>query len=170
MPYIKPENRKKYETLLTEAVDILLDHEDMVNTFYDFLSVLSFYVFNACSYSVSDKRILQIATELGKLVPEGEGKVGEFNYVVSTVAWGITGAIRFGTKYSTYSAIRGALRVAEEGVANNRQIEDRILIRGVFGDIIDEMYRRQVVLYEDDKIVSNGDLWSNGKISIRDGG
>ena len=39
-----------------------------------------------------------------------------------------------------------------------------LVIRGVLSDVIDEAYRRKTALYENIKMIENGDIWHDGNL------
>ena len=91
---------------------------------------------------------------------------GELNYVMSAVIWGFLGdSTHFETaKYAVRSYMRGILlRIKDHAERYQPYGEEEcrfyIMLRGVLGDVMDELYRRKTSRYENAKISENGDVW-----------
>lgn len=103
---------------------------------------------------------------------------GNFNYLVSAILWGIhgekEGLPKIGYSMRCYlrsivAQVRDRLDTSKfsnidgpkDHIMNSRKLS---IAFGVLNDVVDEVYRRQDVPYEDGKITENGDVWVEGKL------
>lgn len=102
---------------------------------------------------------------------------GELNYVISAVYWGLLGEaegmppVGYGMRVylrSMLEEIKSKVSVPLSWLASNEEeifkLRSILIASGVLNDVISEAYRRKTVLYEDLKIVENGDVWKDGKL------
>ncbi|RDJ35341.1 MAG: hypothetical protein DWQ19_11035 [Crenarchaeota archaeon] len=182
MPYIAKEDRKKYIFVIENTVDLICSEKDK----HAQLETLAFFVDHLRqkldhgypSFKIDfldpnqKEQLLENINHFISLFPENDlfKLAGELNYILSSVIWGVLGdslsaePARYG--YRTF--IKGILWTIYHGI--NGAASDRLVIvlRGVFTDVIDEMYRRKTSVYENEKIAQNGDIWPLKEIAWKE--
>lgn len=184
MPYIKKNDRREYFSIIEGVLNAIPQHTEP----FAQVEYVGFFVngvmkgfdhpkaynpdsnlFDALCEDIEIKRIfnehifasLQILSEQNL-----EARAGELNYLISAVIWGYLGdsALFAPARYATRAYMRGVLlRIKDElqrfGPLGEYQWRSYLLLRGVFGDILSELYRRRTAVYEDQKIAESGDIW-----------
>jgi hypothetical protein len=171
MPYIKPEDRQKYAEPIADVIEVLKSESSMsLGLHYGhFVYCLVRRAFGGGSgwmplhdspfHSDSLKNIFHISKYTAvfhALLPtDRDQRMGELNYVLSTIAWGLTEK----ANYATRSYVKGALlTVMNEITVIGDNAYHSTIVRGVLSDVVDEMYRRRTAIYEDGKKDENGDI------------
>jgi hypothetical protein len=171
MPYIAKKDRNLINCFLNEAINIILSQEDkskkseMVGfwTYYLVNSSLSkkTQIKSSSLAEQADNVLNQILEPLGSNPTEDQifSFAGNLNYSISYVAWGVLGDHKgaqkasYGMRCYTAQQIRSVL----ESIAPECE-KINMILRGVLNDVLDELYRRKTSVYEDKKILENGDL------------
>jgi len=84
---------------------------------------------------------------------------GEINFVCSSVCWAVVGvAGNYALRAFIKGCIWGVINMMKKMVVNWENDREYHMLYGVLTDVIDEMYRRRTVPYEDLKIAENGDI------------
>jgi len=172
MPYIKNENRSKYDAIIEKVMGLIPSNESpmiqatLVATFSSSLireiKRLADPKFPNTTITGMGAKLKEYATELARTLPANkEDMAGDLNYSLSSLCWGLTGDApgRLPAKYCMRSFIKGALWRAVMSQREFYTPEECIFFLGVFTDVIDEMYRRRTAPYEDLAIEKSGDLW-----------
>jgi len=173
MPYIKQEDRQKYAEPIVDVIEMLkLESSMSLGLHYGhFVYCLVRRAFGGGSgwmplhdspfHSESLKNILNVGkytVVFHALLPTDlDQRMGELNYVLSTIAWRLTEK----ANYATRSYVKGALlTVMNEIPVIGENAYHGVIVRGVLSDVVDEMYRRRTAIYEDSKKDENGDILS----------
>jgi hypothetical protein len=171
MPYIKPEDRQKYEEPIADVLNILKSESSVSLGLYyghfTYCLVRRLYgggsgwvalhdsPFNSSSLNASHVGSKYAVVFHALLPTDRDQRMGELNYILSTIAWGLTE----GANYATRSYIKGALlTVMDELATTGESAYTGMMVRGVLSDVVDEMYRRRTAIYENQKIIENGDI------------
>lgn len=165
MPYIKPENRPQYHEIILDVVLKILDTEENVEKaylFYDFVYTL---IIKSLSPNTLPYLHNEHVVKIVSILPEDiDSKVGELNYIIEAVAWGaLEDYEQKPACYALRCYFHGALRRIEK-ITEKVDEKTGIIIHGVLGDVMQEMYRRKTSHYEDYKMLMNGDIWTNRKL------
>lgn len=161
MPYIQSEIRPLYDPHIRTVVGFLktLNKENAASAFYAF-SINLLYMWlekQPCVQTQTDIDTFLMNTIEKMLVGFDDdyiAKSGHLNYMISSVAWALVNAHGYGFR----SFIKGVLRDIESDPIFNRNRFKRWILKGLVSDICDEMYRRQTVPYENQKIADHGDV------------
>lgn len=179
MPYIAKVDRPKYELLISTVMDSIYQRgvtpmvqAERLAYFTDALIKSLRMISNPqlkfdSHFSVgsgSEAKFREQATALARILPvQIESRAGELNYVLSTISWGLMGDYPLLNiplaRYCGRSFIKGALWRALLSNLNSFDGAEYIFYTGVITDVIDEMYRRRILPFEDGKRKENGDLW-----------
>ena len=95
---------------------------------------------------------------------------GDLNYAISSVYWGLLGDYPRHPKadYALRVFCRGVLQSYLERMSDyykDRMDEDFVIITyGVIGDVISETYLRKTIIFENEKMQENGDIYKDGKL------
>jgi len=194
MPYINQKDRTKFSFSINEVLKVLGDSNDNFYTkgeyFGYFLNrcVKRFLAdpdytnqsfnsafFNQTKYKSLSNSADSIAALLNRADPIAGA--GELNYAISAVMWGFLGEaegfpqIGYGIR-AYLEGIIDKVKESIETVSNGSQkdatmsFRRHLVIRGVLSHIMKETYRLKTVPYEDSKILENGDVWVNGRLSV----
>jgi hypothetical protein len=174
MPYIKKEDRPQYVPMIENMVSLICSEKDKHRQ----LDCLSFFIdhlmarldrgyttFNGDYIDVDKKHSIVKCIDHVREVLEQEhdmfAQAGNLNYVLSGIIWGVLGDSLHAepAKYGFRTFVKGILWTVYEHI--NPVVSEKLttMLKGVFTDIIDEMYRRKTSPYEDEKIIQNGDVW-----------
>lgn len=194
MPYIKLEDRVKYEPLITETLSILKDSTD---TIYIKGEYFGFFVnrlakryladpeytqhsFNSFFFNESKKKALSYAADtIASMINRADpiASAGELNYALSSVLWGFLGEaqgfeqVGYGLRTYLRAVIERVMSSIETvNVGSQRDMamafRRHLIIRGVLADVISETYRLKTGPYEDCKALENGRIWQDGKLVL----
>lgn len=171
MPYIEKKHRDLINPFLNEAINIILQQDTRLKK-SEMVGFWTYYLANSSlSKKVSikakeladqaDKVLNQILEPFGDNPKEDEifSFSGNLNYSISYVAWAILGDHKnaqkasYGMRCYTAQQIRSVLESIDQECKPMNMI-----VRGVLNDVLDELYRRKTSVYEDKKILENGDL------------
>lgn len=178
MPYIKQEDRNKFNEHLTEAIkSILKEPSDARKA--DMIGWWTYYITHRIiSTEVSTKKDPEQIKELrnhadlilNKLLENFNftniqekslfALAGNLNYCISYVLWGVLGdypeskPASYGMRAYCSQQIRQV--VNSESLDFNQRLF--VIIKAVIFDVLEEVYRRKTSVYEDKKIEENGDL------------
>ena len=178
MPYIKSEDRSKYDVVIQGVMALIpLNESAMVQAvkvacFADYLiQALKRvgnpswpYVHHYSTRTGTEVKFREYAEELARILPGNpESRAGDLNYSLSLLTWGLCGddPSRTQARYCMRSFIKGALWRALLVNTNDFNGEEYIFFTGVFTDVIDEMYRRKTIPFETEKMLANGDLYGS---------
>jgi len=195
MPYIKTEDRDKYQGFIESVLGILNDPNDnpyLKGEFFGFFvnRLLRKFLgtpdytspaFNSTFFNESKRKSLEnaadsIAASLSRSDPMSAA--GEMNYAVSAVYWGFLGdAAAFARAgYGIRAYLNGVLdkiisQMETFSVSGNNKdatmaFRRQLVIRGVLDHVKHETYRRNTMCYEDEKRMENGDIWNTGTLKI----
>lgn len=181
MPYIKKKNRHDYLSVVEGVLGKIPLADPMLQAEYvgyfiaglvrafdapeDVYSRASnpFYAF--CE---DEEPIAQIESEIAVAIEllhskSLQDRAGDLNYLISAVVWGFLGDSKLfeQARYYTRAYMHGILLRIRDEIDNfsGTMGRSRILLRGVFEDVIIETYRRKTSAYEDYKMNENGDIW-----------
>ncbi len=196
MPYIKLVDRNKFSNSITEVLGVLSDGNDNFYTKGEYFGyfvnrcVKRFmadpdYVqnsFNSAFFNDTKKKILSnaadsIAAAINRADPIAGA--GELNYAISAVTWGFLGESKSFPQigYGIRAYLEGIFDKIKESIdtTNNGSQKDatmafrrHLVIRGVISHIMKETYRLKTVVYQEAKIVENGDIWQDGELLLTD--
>jgi len=181
MPYIKKEDRPKFDVLVDKLLEIIpTDADDIViceHTGYAISQILGKFIgiydivgnenmFN-CNYFESKRKeeIITVAECLAAEITLSRNMIqqsGELNYVFSRLTWGILGdapnrsSARYGVRVFLKGCLQEIIASLKPYYGYNRYY---LMAKAVLTDVIDETYRRKTSVYEDEKIEQNGDVW-----------
>ncbi len=194
MPYIKPNDRNKFEAAITQVLPVLIDTVDPVyirgeyfgyfvnRVCQRFLGVMETNIdsFNSAFFNADKKKTLtncadKVAAALNRADPLTSA--GELNYAISTTLWGFMGAAKgaqpanYGLRaYATgiLDKILSTVQTTNTGSQKDMTMAFRrhLIIRGVLSGVLDEFYRCLMVPYERKKIEENGTLWNEGELLL----
>jgi hypothetical protein len=170
MPYIKPEDRQKYAEPIADVLNILKSETSVsLGLYYGHFAYclvrrlygggsgwvsLDDSPFNS-SYLKNISQVSKYSVVFHALLPmDRDQRMGELNYVLSTIAWKLTEK----ANYATRSYIKGALLTVMNEVVVADSAYTNMMVCGVLSDVVDEMYRRRTAIYENQKIIENGDI------------
>jgi hypothetical protein len=176
MPYIKKENRPKYNAIneqimgLIPATDSPLTQASKVASYVSFLireikKISKPHLVYSPQYTKStgtEQKLALYAMKIARTLPSKmEDMAGELNYSLSHLCWGLCGDApnRPSARYCMRAFIKGALKRAFFANLPYYTDEEYIFFSGVLDDVIVEIYRRRTAPYEDQKIEECGDLW-----------
>lgn len=191
MPYIKQEDRKKYESFIQSALVILSDANDnpyvkgeffgyFVNRLVrKFLGTPDYTnpAFNSTFFNDSKRKTLEnsadsVAASLNRSDPISGA--GELNYVISAVYWGFLGDANgfHDAKYGIRAYFNGVLdkiisqleTFNSSGSKSDATMAFRrqLVVRGVLDHVKSETYRVKTAVYEQQKIQENLDIYEAG--------
>lgn len=171
MPYIQKKEREVLNPYLNEIIKIILNE----NTKFKKAEAIGYFTrylthsvlfgtkhsnFNSEIAKQADKVLNYILEPLANADEEQLFTLaGNLNYSISYVAWGFLGDHRdapkssYGLRCYTAQQIRNVL----ESFSSSGDSKTTV-IKGVLNDVLDELYRRKTAIYEDKKILENGDL------------
>lgn len=183
MPYIKKQDRTVYVSTIENVLHGIppgspMEQADYIG-YFTFGLITGFYNMeryhpdaNPFAYPCKEGDAKKLLDEQISLILEVlhtkdiMARGGELNYVVSAVVWGFLGdSANFDpAKYATRAYMHGVLLRIKDFVEQyhpygNEERQFYTLLRGVMGDIMDELYRRRTAVYENSKIEENGDVW-----------
>lgn len=192
MPYIKLNDRTKFQTSINEVLGILKDPND---TLYIKGEYFGYFVnrvakrfladpdytqnsFNSAFFNDSKKKTLNNAADsIAAMINRSDpiASAGELNYSLSAVLWGFLGEAEGfqPAGYGLRTYFRAIIEKVMESVntVNTGSQKDmamafrrHLAIRGVLADVVSETYRLKTAPYEESKIVENGDIWVDGKL------
>ena len=172
MPYIAQKDRSQYKDIIEKALEIISPEKDSFNQ----VDYLGFFIWQlmigtGCPFDelcgdidIRGHLILQ-ANEARKILQEKDlpTQAGETNYLISSIVWGALGDCPLfeQAKYATRAYIHGMLMKVKDSLWRKYPQEDArasMVMGGVLGDIILEVYRRKTSIFEDEKIRVNGDI------------
>lgn len=184
MPYIKKQDRREYFSIIDSILQAIPQHAEpfaqveyvgyFINGMVSGFDRPNMYNSEANLFAdfCEDSDIKRIVDEqtfaaLGLLNEQDlPQRAGEFNYLISAVIWGYLGdsALFSSARYAARAYMRGVLlRIKDQlqrfGPLGEYQWRSYLLLRGVFGDIMEELYRRRTSVYEDQKMNESGDVW-----------
>lgn len=190
MPYIKLEDRPKFENSIRDVLETMHSETD---TLYSKGEYFGYFVnrlcrkfignpnytsesFNSSSFSEGKKKVLtNQADKVGAMLDRSDpiAAAGQMNYVISAILWGFLGDCKhFPTAgYGVRSYFTGIIEKVYSTLdatypGSNRDatmaFRRMLITRGVLHDVLSEVYRRRTEVYEDQKILENKDLWENG--------
>ena len=170
MPYIAQKDRAQYDPIINkvlEAICIEKDALSQVDRFGHFAWLLLRGSAEGVPFGETDddirKQVCDHAFAILCILRSKELTMmaGDLNYVLSSIIWGMMGDDkRFpNAKYSTRAYVHGVLLTTQDLPAK-KATRKNVMLRGVLGDVIEELYRRRTSLYEDSKAKINGDLWA----------
>lgn len=194
MPYIKPQDRKKFEPAIKEALVLLIDPVDNAYVRGEYFGYFANRVclkfmgttdagvnsFNSAFFNETKKKTLSnCADKVGAALNRSDplASAGELNYAISTTLWGFMGAAK-GAQPANYG-----LRAYATGILNKILSQDwttnvgsqkdmsmafrrHLIIQGVMSGVMDEFYRCLMVPYEQQKIKESGTLWKDGEMIL----
>ena len=197
MPYIKLEDRAKFEGSIKETLAILNNGPEnpyVKGEYFGFwvnrLSRKFLGVqegvdtsFNSTHFDAAKKKTLvSTADSLSTLINRSDpiNSAGDLNYCISAVMWGFMGAATGSTpaKYGVRAYLKGILEAIIQELKSPNQgnqaditqsFRRNLIVRGVLSDVIDEAYRRDTVAYENRKKQENGDIWEGGQLLLAKG-
>lgn len=189
MPYIKQADRPIYYPVIEQVLHSVTKYEDPFDQvdyigYFLFGVSVGFYWSDTEGFSWSDiatcnvfsntcqdeetRTIMnqQITSALGYFNKDLRVRSGELNYLSSAIIWGYLGDCEDfkSAKYATRAYMRGALLriidfIEQYTPSGKDRCRSHTLLRGVLGDIMEELYRRRTGEYEDIKIKESGDIW-----------
>lgn len=180
MPYIKKEDRNIFEPHLVGAIEIILKEQSPAKR-AEMLGWWTYYLSHTLvSTEVSTKKDPDQIKDLKNFADQvfksltysfsflgtiSEDKLfslaGNLNYCLSYVIWGVLGDYKgsdpasYGMRCYTGQQIRNVTD-SEHLKVNQRLF---VIVKGALFDVLEELYRRKTAVYEDKKIVENGDLY-----------
>ena len=193
MPYIKQEDRKKFQSNILDVIEVLKDGND---NFYVKGEFFGYFVnrcvkrfladpdytqntFNSAFFNVTKQKTLaNSADSIAAMINRSDpiAGAGELNYALSAILCGLTGEadgmpdVGYGIR-AYLEGILDKIRQNIESVNNGSQkdatmaFRRHLVIRGVLSHISLEIYRMKTSIYEDEKIKENGPIWSGlGKL------
>ena len=172
MPYIKSENRAKYDAVIEKVTGLIPPGESPIiqatrvscfaSCLIQEIKRLGNPSFRYSTTSGTEAKLKEYAEDLARILPANkEDMAGDLNYSLSSLCWGLCGDApdRAPARYCMRSFIKGALWKAVMFQREFFTEEECIFFLGVFTDVIDEMYRRRTAPYEDSAMEKSGDLW-----------
>lgn len=196
MPYIKQEDREKYNGFIESTLGVLNDPNDnpyLKGEFFGyfinrlvrkFLGTPDYTApaFNSSFFNESKRKSLEnaadsVAASLNRSDPMSAA--GDMNYTISAIYWGFLGDCDkfFRANYGTRAYLNGVLdkimsQIETVSVSGNNKdatmaFRRQLVIRGVLDHVKHETYRRNTMCYEDEKRMENGDIWKIG--ALKDG-
>ena len=192
MPYISVEDRPVYTQSLSVVLESVRQAKDPVQA-TEMIAWWCRYVLRRFSGQAQEKEEVsfneeQFSTELKRVLKHSgdvvanqfRGKfrendtlallsvAGHINYCFSAVCWGFLGDSKgFDSgRYGTRSMLAENLRKVRDGITASTARKET-MFKGVLNDVLDEMYRRKTAVYEDVKIVENGDVWTDGLLPVK---
>lgn len=183
MPYISLEYRPKYADVIQETVSTIVNANVqrttkaeyfgyfvhmLVNRYVQFVEITQ--PMNSYQFPAPVRTKLQeLGTKAATLIGSGEPMEvsGHLNYVVTSVLWGLL-AIPEMSSYGVRAFLSGSIyNILQDMTKMSLPIDtkDRIMayrryvsVQGVLNDVLNETYRRRTSVYEDKKILENGDI------------
>lgn len=193
MPYIKSEDRPKFQVSIEAVLGTLNDPNDnpyVKGEFFGYFVnrlVRKFlgspdYVnpaFNSSFFNEGKKKALSNAADsIAALLSRADpiSSAGNLNYSISAVYWGLLGEAK------AFSAVGYGMRAYLNGIidkiidqiqtlnAGNQKdatmaFRRHLVIRGVLDHIQHETYRKSTVPYEEVKEAENGSVWVDGQLT-----
>jgi hypothetical protein len=178
MPYITQNARNTYLNLIDNAVKVICSEKDFRRAellgyfaqeiFSEFTCVQTRLNFKMFQEHDKIAKINEIVKDFSSRLQRDESDLfsrsGELNYIISAVIYGVLGdSLHAGgqAKYGFRVFVKGILESISSDFDKCSSLQSRLDIigKGIITDIIDEMYRRKTSSYEDEKILSSGDLW-----------
>jgi hypothetical protein len=179
MPYIKKENRDIFAPYLIGAIKIIIEEPSMARK-AEMLGWWAYYLTHKLvSKEVSTKKdpdqiaqlknqadqiysIMTSSFSFAGIIPEDKlfALSGDLNYCISFVTWGVLDdypgikPASYGLRCYTSQQIRQV--TDSEFLKINQRLF--VIVKGVLFDVLEELYRRKTSVYEDKKILENGDL------------
>lgn len=194
MPYIKQEDREKYNGFIESTLGVLNDPNDnpyLKGEFFGyfinrlvrkFLGTPDYTApaFNSSFFNESKRKALEnaadsIAASLNRSDPMSAA--GDMNYSISAIYWGFLGDSDkfFRANYGTRAYLNGVLdkimsQIETVSVSGNNKdatmaFRRQLVIRGVLDHVKHETYRRKTAIYEQEKIDENADIYTNGVLT-----
>lgn len=188
MPYIKQEDRTKFAELIDGVILTIMRNSspdfvccEYFGFFVDRLTnryigaIDGVHPFNSMNFTPATRKAIEdyankLASFLNRDTPLKSA--GELNYIISSIWWGICGdhkdcnSASYGFRCVTRGMIEKILNNLDtlkfvDGSQQGMVMNSRLVItaRGVLNDVISEMYRRRTAIYEESKIIENGDIW-----------
>ena len=170
MPYINKADRQKYREIIRDVMALIpsdtpaLEQGERLAFFADAVIQALVKSLDRGRYSTGsglEATFREHAKKLAAVLPATlDLRAGDLNYVLSMISWGLCGHApeRKPAKYCLRSFIKGGLWRALLSNQNTLSGAEYVFFAGVFTDVIDEMYRRCTVVYEDYKIQDSGDI------------
>ncbi len=162
MPYILEKNRLNYNNLIKEVLEeITKDKDQELAKMRRFIGYMvnnyRYKIYESATAELGFKAIENLSIQLVKRIDQSSedlfSQAGDFNYIMSSVIWSYLGDnARYGVRAYIRSMVMGYIT---PGLLFDDKQE---ILRGVLGDILDELYRRRTAEYEDSKIKENGDV------------
>ena len=188
MPYIKKQNRDQYRSIVEKVLQLIPDDDQLEQAEYVgyfIVKVAQHLSPSDCQYFQNPFEIICTNEAIKKILSEQSQHLidlphlpGDVNYVLSMVIWGFLGDYpNFEqANYTTRSYMHGIiLRIEDllnevprhlESASSTMLLSVRaahlrsyMMLRGVIGDVKMELYRRKTSIFEDKKIVENGDIY-----------
>ena len=169
MPYIVQKDRSQYDPIINKVLEAIHAEKDALSQ-VDRFAHFAWFLFRGSADSVpfeeTDEVIRRQVCDYAWAVlcilraKELTVMAGDLNYVLSSIIWGMLGddALFDRAKYATRAYVHGVLLTVQD-LPSKKVTRKNIMLRGVIGDVMDELYRRRTAVYEDRKIYENGDLW-----------
>lgn len=197
MPYIAPDARVKFHDLITETVNLMVNGNEpelIKGEFFGYWvnRITKKFIgdpnytgtsFNSTFFNEEKRKLLannadKICSHLNRSEPLKAA--GELNYAITAVLWGVCGeadiAAEAGYGFRAYMtapilAVSESLVTANVGNHKDMTMSFRrwMLTKKVLWDILFETGRRPTGVYEDIKLVENGDIWEEGKLVVQTG-
>lgn len=179
MPYIKKENRDAFKPYLLNAIKVIVEEPSMAKK-AEMIGWWAYYLSHKLvSKEVSTKKDPEQINHLRDCadkvfstmtssfsfvgaIPEDKlfALSGDLNYCISFVTWGVLDdypgvkPASYGFRCYTSQQIRQV--IDSEFLKINQRLF--VIVKGVLFDVLEELYRRKTAVYEDKKIIENGDL------------
>ena len=197
MPYIKLDDRPKFEGSIREALNVITNGPENPYVKGEYFGYFTNRLvrkllgtqegvdtsFNSTFFNETKKKTIQAtADSLSILINRSDliNSAGELNYCISAVMWGFMGAAHGSTpaNYGMRAYLKGILEaIIQELKSPNtgnqgdvtQAFRRNLIIRGVISDVIDEAYRRDTAAFENNKKTENGDIWSGGFLVLPKG-
>jgi hypothetical protein len=177
MPYIVQKDRAQYDPIINkvlEAIHIEKDALSQVDRFANFAWFLFRGSADSVPFNETDEDIRKQVCDYAWAVlcmlraKELTVMAGDLNYVLSSIIWGMLGddPLFDRAKYATRAYMHGVLLTLQDlpfkqDLPSKKVTRKNVMLHGVLGDVMDELYRRRTAIYEDRKIYENGDLWDS---------
>ena len=199
MPYIKKDDRARFQPIIESVIGIM--NEPSINPYMKgeffgyfvnrlarkFVGSADYQspAFNSTSFNETNKKTLDNAADsvAATVSKEAMSAAGEMNYTISAIYWGFLGsALGFeAAKYGMRAYLNGILdkilaqmEVTNPTIGNQKDatmtFRRYLIIRGVLDHVKFETYRIKTAKYENEKIKENGVVWDvNGKLNLEGG-
>jgi hypothetical protein len=197
MPYIKLEDRSRFEPSIKEVLSVISNGPENLYVKGEYFGYFTNRLvrrllgtqdgvdtsFNSTYFNETKKKTIQAtADSLSVLINRSDliNSAGELNYCISAVMWGFMGAANGvpPANYGMRAFLKGILEaIIQELKSPNtgnqgdvtQAFRRNLIIRGVLSDVIDEAYRRDTAAYENRKKTENGDIWLDGELVLQKG-